>query len=65
MKNLTRREIELITLCASGLNIKQLADEMNVTAHTVENLKSTVFAKIGVKSTNELILYAYRVGLVS
>lgn len=65
MKTLTRREIELITLCATGLNTKQLAEEMNVTPHTVENLKSTVFTKIGVKSTNELILYAFRVGLVS
>lgn len=64
MKTLTRREIELITLCATGLNTKQLAEEMNVTPHTVENLKSTVFTKIGVKSTNELILFAFRVGLV-
>ena len=64
MKNLTRREMELITLCATGLNTKQLAEEMNVTPHSIENMKSTVFAKVGVKSTNELILYAFRVGLI-
>ena len=65
MKTLTRREMDLITLCASGLNTKQLADEMNVTPHSIENMKSSIFTKVGVKSTNELILYAFKVGLVS
>ena len=64
LKSLTRREMELITLCATGLNTKQLADEMCVTPHSIENMKSAVFAKVGVKSTNELILYAFRVGLI-
>ncbi len=65
MKSLTRREIELITLCANGLSAKAIAEEMNITPHSVENMKSAVFGKLGVKSTNELILYAFRVGLVS
>lgn len=65
MKSLTRREMELVTLCANGLNAKQIAEEMNVTPHSVENMKSTIFAKVGVRSTNELILYAFRVGLIS
>lgn len=65
MKSLTRREMELISLCATGLNTKQLAEEMNVTPHSIENMKSALFSKIGVKSTNELILFAFRVGLVN
>ena len=65
MKSLTRREIELITLCANGLSAKAIAEEMNIMPHSVENMKSALFAKIGIKSTNELILYAFRVGLVS
>ena len=65
MKSLTRREIELITLCANGLSAKAIAEEMNITPHSVENMNSALFAKIGIKSTNELILYAFRVGLVS
>lgn len=64
LKSLTHREMELISLCATGLNTKQLAEEMNVTPHSIENMKSAVFAKVGVKSTNELILYAFRVGLI-
>lgn len=64
LKSLTHREIELVTLCANGLTAKAIAEEMNITAHSVENMKSAVFAKVGVKSTNELILYAFRVGLI-
>ncbi len=64
VSNLSRREMELISLCASGLNTKQLAEEMCVTPHSIENMKSSLFSKIGVKSTNELILFAFRVGLV-
>ena len=65
MKSLTRREIELITLCANGLSAKAIAEEMNITPHSVENMKSSVFSKLGISSTSELILYAFRVGLVS
>lgn len=65
MQSLTHREMELISLCANGLNAKQIAEEMNITPHSVENLKSSVFNKVGVKSTSELILFAFRVGLVS
>ena len=65
LATLTRREMEIVTLCASGLSAKQLADELCITPHTVENHKDNIFTKIGVKSTSELILYAFRVGLVS
>lgn len=62
---LTRREMEIITLCAAGMSAKQIADELCITQHTVENHKDSIFNKIGVKSTSELILYAFRVGLIS
>lgn len=65
LSTLTRREMEIITLCASGLSAKQIADELCITPHTVENHKDNIFNKLGVKSTSELILYAFRVGLIS
>ena len=45
--------------------------ERKVIAHVsnfqtiIKRVKSSLFSKIGVKSTNELILFAFRVGLVS
>ena len=65
LNTLTRREMDIISLCASGKTAKQIAEELNISAHTVENHKDSIFNKIGVKSTSELILYAFRVGLVS
>ncbi len=65
LATLTRREMEIITLCAAGMSAKQIADELNITQHTVENHKDSIFNKLKVKSTSELILYAFRVGLIS
>jgi DNA-binding NarL/FixJ family response regulator len=62
---LTRREMDIISLCATGKSAKQIAEELNISTHTVENHKDNIFSKIGVKSTSELILFAFRVGLVS
>ena len=65
LNTLTRREMDIISLCAAGKTAKQIAEELNISPHTVENHKDSIFSKIGVKSTSELILYAFRVGLVS
>ena len=65
LETLTRREMDIISLCAAGKSAKQIAEELNISAHTVENHKDKIFSKLGVKSTSELILYAFRIGLVS
>lgn len=65
LSTLTRREMDIISLCAAGKSAKQIAEELDISAHTVENHKDKIFTKLGVKSTSELILYAFRVGLVS
>lgn len=65
LDTLTRREMDIISLCAAGKSAKQIAEELNISVHTVENHKDKIFSKLGVKSTSELILYAFRVGLVS
>lgn len=65
LDTLTRREMDIISLCAAGKSAKQIAEELNISVHTVENHKDKIFSKLGVKSTSELILYAFRVGLAS
>ena len=65
LSTLTRREMEIITLCASGMSAKQIADELCITQHSVENHKDSIFKKLHIQSTSELILFAFRVGLIS
>ncbi|MBO4567536.1 MAG: response regulator transcription factor [Bacteroidales bacterium] len=65
LSTLTRREMEIITLCASGMSAKQIADELCITQHSVENHKDNIFKKLHIQSTSELILFAFKVGLIS
>ena len=65
LSTLTRREMEIITLCASGMSAKQIADELCITQHSVENHKDSIFKKLHIQSNSELILFAFKVGLIS
>ena len=61
---LTEREIEIIRLCASGKTSKEIADELFISARTVESHKSKIFHKIGCDTTTEMVNYAFLNGLV-
>ena len=60
----TARELEIIRLCAQGLSVKMIADELNISARTVENHKNNIFKKMGFNSTGELIYFAFEKGIV-
>lgn len=61
---LSPREIEIIRLCALGKSAKQIADELFISARTVESHKEKIFNKIGCDSTTEMVNYAFLNGLV-
>jgi two-component system response regulator DegU len=61
---LTPREIETLRLLARGLDNTAIAQELVVTKRTVQNHISTIYAKLGVASRTEAMLYAIRHGLV-
>jgi len=61
---LTDREIEIIRLCALGKTSKQIADELFISARTVEAHKNKIFHKIGCDTTTEMVNYAFLNGLV-
>ena len=58
------REIEIIRLCALGKTSRQIADELFISARTVESHKEKIFNKIGCDSTTEMVNYAFLNGLV-
>jgi len=51
---LTKREKEIFTLVKSGLSNKQIAAQLGITCHTVENIMSCVYDKTGIDSRLEL-----------
>ncbi len=61
---LTRREMEVLGLMASGLSAARIADVLCVSRTTVRNHIEHLLAKLGVHSKLEAVVYAARHGLV-
>jgi DNA-binding NarL/FixJ family response regulator len=62
--DLSAREIEIIQLCANGMTAQQIADHLGLSRRTVEVHKSHIFEKLDLKTTADLVKYAYDAGLV-
>lgn len=63
-ESLTQRELDIIRLCALGKTSKEIADELFISARTVESHKNKIFNKLGCNSTTEMVNYAFLNGLV-
>lgn len=63
-EKLTQRELDIIRLCALGKTSKEIADELFISARTVESHKNKIFNKLGCDSTTEMVNYAFLNGLV-
>ena len=61
---LTDRENEVLKLKSEGLAHKQIADELSISAHTVENHLRSIYRKLQVHSGVQAISKAFRDGLV-
>jgi DNA-binding NarL/FixJ family response regulator len=61
---LSAREQEFIRLCCSELTYKEIASEMHLSAHTVENYREALFSKLDLKSRVGLVLFAVKNKLI-
>lgn len=61
---LSLREQQIMRLLAEGLTVKEIADKLFVSRKTVENHRSSIMSKLGVKSPLAFIRLAARLGLV-
>ncbi len=57
--DLTPREVEVLRLLANGGRNREIADELFLSARTVERHIANLYAKIGVTSRSEAIAFAY------
>ena len=58
MERLTPREMEVLRLLVKGSSNKEMAHELDLGLRTVEGYVSNVFAKCGVRSRTEAVLFA-------
>ncbi len=54
---LSRREEEVVSLVADGLKNREIAQQLNLSEHTVKNHLFRIFERLGISSRAELILY--------
>ncbi len=64
-KNLTERELEVISLLAGGGSNASIARELNISERTVGTHISNAIRKLGLSNRTQLVLYALRNGLAT
>lgn len=62
---ISKRESEIITMIAEGFTNAQIADKLYISAHTVNTHRKNLMAKLGVKNTAGIVMYAVKANLVS
>lgn len=62
---LSEREMEIITLIAEGHTNTQIADLLHLSAHTITTHRKNIMAKLGVKNTAAIVMYAVKTNLVT
>lgn len=62
---ITKRECEIITLIAEGFTNAQIADKLFLSSHTINTHRKNIMAKLGVKNTAGIVMYAVKTNLIS
>jgi DNA-binding NarL/FixJ family response regulator len=62
---LSERENEIIVLIAEGYTNEQIAEQLFLSKHTVNTHRKNIMAKLGVKNTAGIVMYAVKTNLVS
>jgi len=58
MKQLTPRELQIITAVVEGASNKEIGEQFGLSTQTVKNHLSSIYDKLGVSSRLELALFA-------
>ena len=61
---LTRRELDVLRLIASGASNKEIADALGTAEATVKNQASSIFMKLGVRDRTRAVLRAIELGVL-
>ena len=63
--DLTKRELEVITMIGLGLNNKEISKKLYIGEATVRHHLSSIYSKLNIKDRLNLAIYAYQQGIAS
>ena len=64
IEKLSAREIEVLRLLVTGKSSKEIAGQMGISVKTVDTHRTHLLRKLKLRSTVELVRYAFRHALV-
>ncbi|HBX24072.1 MAG TPA: hypothetical protein DEF34_10655 [Desulfotomaculum sp.] len=64
-ENITRREMEILTLMARNHSNREIASKLFISEPTVKTHVSSILRKLGQNNRAQAIIYSYKTGLVS
>jgi len=62
---LSEREMEVLKAFSEGLSFKEISEKLSISARTVETHKLNILAKLGLKTTVDMVKYAIKNGIIS
>jgi DNA-binding NarL/FixJ family response regulator len=65
LRLMTRREREILPLICAGFSNKKIGERIQITDQVVKNYLRGIFKKAGVKSRHELVVFAWKHGVVA
>jgi DNA-binding NarL/FixJ family response regulator len=64
LAKLTPRQLEILTLVARGHSTREIGQELNISAKTVESHRAQLSERLGIHDVASLVRFAIRMGLV-
>ena len=61
---LSPREVDVLRLVAKGYIAKEIADQLNLSTHTIYTHRKNILKKLNLHSSSEMLLYALHKGLL-
>lgn len=62
--DLNAKELQFLKFCSTELTYKEIADEMNLSARTIDGYRETLFRKLNITTRTGLAMYAIKAGIV-
>lgn len=61
---LTRRQVEVLALLASGMSIREISDQIGLSTKTLDSHRREIHRRLGINSIAEVTRYALQEGLI-